>query len=559
MPRPYPPSAYLARRPLGALFGWGLLGWSLVVCGANVASAQAPPTRPPVLAIEDLLGDDYKLSKRARLELTQIGARAVPAILEARQRPSLARVRREALDLALSEIVNVLTKTIGEGLEARPQSGPASGALGGLTGVVDPAPPYQVELTLEDLGDLGSISGEQPSEAYPTWVRGQAALAALELLGPAVSHPMLRFPPVREAGLARVLLATAGRIYAAERALALQALEPKAREAFRTRYRGLCDLATPVVAAGMRDADAQVRGLFQAVRDEALEGALSDLDSAVPDERLHAEEVLFRLGTLAQIHLQAVAAGRDSKRTSAQSIAAAKRLLRRIRFGLTRALVIRLGQDLEGYEDLSFRERRATVFEIERLGGAESIPCLRALLRIEPSLEVKLAAAMGLLRQRDPAGANWFRRHGSDLPQLGLTKRELAAIHVDQGLRHLTHARFARAVREFQRALDNEESNEIAWYNLACTYSRWSKVDKALEALAKAIESGFDDTKHMGNDTDLDNIRRDPRYRAMINKILEARGEPPLGTDEDEDGDGDGDELPDAPPEPPEDVPGEDL
>lgn len=520
------------------------LGWS------QPAGAQGQPTRPPVLAIEDLLGDDYKLAKRARLELTQIGARAVPAILEARQRPELSRTRREALDKALSEIVEVLAKTAGEGLEARPQSGPAAGALGGLSGVVDPAPPFQEELTLENLGDLGSISGEQPSEAYPKWVRGQAALAALELLGPAVTQPMLRFPPVREAPLARALLETAQRTYAAERQLALQAKEAPARDAFRGRYRGLCDLATPIVLAGVRDKDAQVRGIFQTIRNEALEAALSGLASEVPDARVHSEDVLFRLGALTQIHLQAVVEGRDSKRTSPQAKAAAARLLRRIRYGLSRALIVRLGHDMAGYEKLGFRERRAQVFEIERLGGAEAISCLRALLEVEPSLEVKLAAAMGLLRQRDPAGANWFRRHGGDLPQLGLSKRELAAIHLDQGLRHLTHARFARAAREFLQAIENEPGNEIGWYNLACTYSRWSKVDKALEALAKAIENGFDDTKHMANDTDLDNIRSTPRYRAMINKILEARGEPPLGETE-------GDPPEDVPEAPP--GPGEDL
>lgn len=524
------------------------LGGSLLLA-AGVASAQGQPARPPVLAIEDLLGEDYKLAKRARLELTQIGARAVPAILEARQRPNLTRARRKALDQALSEIVEVLAKTAGEGLEARPQSGPTSGALGGLTGVVDPAPPYLTKLTLEELGDLGSISGEQPSEAYPKWVRGQAALAALELLGPAITQPMLRFPPVREAPLARVLLEQANAIYQAERALALKAAAPEARAAFQARYRGLCDLATPVVLAGVRDSDALVRGLFQGVRNEALEGALSGLDSKIPDERGHAEEVLFRLGALTQVHLKAVVEGRDAKRSSPQAKAAAARLQRRIRFGLSRALIVRLGHDMAGYEQLSFRERRAKVFEVERLGGPESIPCLRALLNVEPSLEVKLAAAMGLLRQRDPAGANWFRRHGSDLPQLGLTKRELGAIHVDQGLRHLTHARFARAAREFEQAIENEPGNEIAWYNLACTYSRWSKVDRALAALEKAIENGFDDTKHMANDTDLDNIRSTPGYRAMINKILKSRGEEPL----------EGPETPETPPDDVPEIPGEDL
>lgn len=513
----------------GRLLGCGLLVAGLLLGGADAASAQGEPLRPPVLVIEDLLGGDFKTAKRARHELARLGARAVPAILEARQRDGLPRERREGLDQALLEIVDVLVKTLAEGLEVRPAPGPAEGALGGMTGTVDPDPIADLELSYEDLGDLGSISGAVPTEAYPKWVRAQRARAALRLLGPAITQPMLRLPPVREAGLARLLLLTAEEVFARERAAAVAASGEVEREAFKARYRGLADLASPILAAGMSDAEAPVRALFQAARDESLAQALSALASPSADAREEAEDVLFRLGGLATIHLQAVAAGRDPQLQSVQAKAAAERIARRIRFGLTREMILRLGQDLEGYEQLPFRERRALVFEIERVGGAEAIPCLRSLLQVEDSAEVKLAAASGLLRQRDPAGLVWLRAQGADLPQLGLSKSELAAIHVDQGLRHLTQARFPRAAREFEQAIENEPGNEIAWYNLACTYSRWEKVDLALKALARAIENGFDDTKHMANDTDLDNIRSSPGYRALINKILESRGEPLLG------------------------------
>lgn len=531
---PTPDGRTHSRRRLSPWGGVWLLACGLLGASASAARAQGEPLRPPVLVIEDLLAGDFKTAKGARLELTRLGARAVPAILEARQRQGLPRERRESLDQALREIVDVLVKTLNEGVEVRPSPGPAEGALGGLSGSIDPDPIGDLDLSADELGDLGSVSGELPTEAYPKWVRAQRARAALRLLGPAITQPMLRLPPVREAPLARLLLQTAEEIFARERAAAAAAGDEAQREAFKARYRGLADLASPIVAAGVSDAEAPVRALFQAVRDESLGATLSALESPSADARELAEEALFRLGGLATIHLQAVAAGRDPELQSVQAKAAAERIARRIRFGLTRELILRLGQDLEGYEQLSFRERRALVFEIERVGGAEAIPCLRALLQVEESVEVKLAAASGLLRQRDPAGLAWLRAQGADLPQLGLSKSELAAIHVDQGLRHLTHARFPRAAREFEQAIENEPGNEIAWYNLACTYSRWEKVDLALKALKRAIENGFDDTKHMASDTDLDNIRRTPGYRALINKILESRGEPLLDDAPDE-------------------------
>ena len=65
------------------------------------------------------------------------------------------------------------------------------------------------------------------------------------------------------------------------------------------------------------------------------------------------------------------------------------------------------------------------------------------------------------------------------VPLVRLSKHELAAIYMDQGLRHLTLDRFDGAEREFKQVLEYEPTNNIAWYNLACTYSRWGKLDQA--------------------------------------------------------------------------------
>jgi hypothetical protein len=59
----------------------------------------------------------------------------------------------------------------------------------------------------------------------------------------------------------------------------------------------------------------------------------------------------------------------------------------------------------------------------------------------------------------------------------------------------------------------------IGHYNVACYYARFTKdVDKAVANLEKSIEAGYNDWKHLDEDPDLDKIRKDPKFTAMIKK-----------------------------------------
>ena len=130
--------------------------------------------------------------------------------------------------------------------------------------------------------------------------------------------------------------------------------------------------------------------------------------------------------------------------------------------------------------------------------------------------------AIGLFRQNDWVGADWLRLHGmTTSPRI--SKEELARIYMEQGLKYLTLANFSKAEREFKKVLEIQARNEIALYNLACTYSRWGKTDEAIEYLGRSIEAGFDDVSHMEKDTDLDPIREDPRYKALIDAIRKKK------------------------------------
>jgi len=64
------------------------------------------------------------------------------------------------------------------------------------------------------------------------------------------------------------------------------------------------------------------------------------------------------------------------------------------------------------------------------------------------------------------------------------------------------------------------DNDPIVRYNLACSYSLLGKVDQAIATLREAIALGYRDSTHLQRDPDLDRIRRDPRYTALLNEIL---------------------------------------
>jgi hypothetical protein len=55
-----------------------------------------------------------------------------------------------------------------------------------------------------------------------------------------------------------------------------------------------------------------------------------------------------------------------------------------------------------------------------------------------------------------------------------------------------------------------------AHYNLACRYALLKQPDLAVGSLKRAIELGYRDFRFMEEDRDLDSIRKDPRFRALV-------------------------------------------
>jgi len=66
-------------------------------------------------------------------------------------------------------------------------------------------------------------------------------------------------------------------------------------------------------------------------------------------------------------------------------------------------------------------------------------------------------------------------------------------------------------------ALDSEDSGVL--YNVACVQALCGKRERALELLEKAIQNGFGHREWLENDSDLESLREEPRFQALLKKL----------------------------------------
>lgn|SRR5579863_3947652 len=83
----------------------------------------------------------------------------------------------------------------------------------------------------------------------------------------------------------------------------------------------------------------------------------------------------------------------------------------------------------------------------------------------------------------------------------------------------LTRAgRHDEALEADLRLADVRPKDPVAFYNLACSYSNLENLDAAFDALRRAFDLGYRDYRHMLRDPDLENVRRDRRFKTLLDK-----------------------------------------
>lgn len=102
---------------------------------------------------------------------------------------------------------------------------------------------------------------------------------------------------------------------------------------------------------------------------------------------------------------------------------------------------------------------------------------------------------MGRVLERDPFFVDAIRLHAENLAAKGQNSR---ALQLDR--------RLVRLVPE----------DEVAWYNLACSFAVLGMTDPAFDALQRALELGYRSLRRLTRDPDLKALRRDPRFAKLL-------------------------------------------
>ncbi len=84
------------------------------------------------------------------------------------------------------------------------------------------------------------------------------------------------------------------------------------------------------------------------------------------------------------------------------------------------------------------------------------------------------------------------------------------------------------AEKDYLKAIEmqpEKDQLQTALYNLCCIYSLRGEAPRAIEYLEKAISAGYEEYEWMSQDTDLDNIRSEPRYKELVETKLKEKKE----------------------------------
>jgi predicted esterase len=72
------------------------------------------------------------------------------------------------------------------------------------------------------------------------------------------------------------------------------------------------------------------------------------------------------------------------------------------------------------------------------------------------------------------------------------------------------------AAATYEVAVEIREDNPVAWYNLACMRSRLGRGEMAIEALERALETGFNNPDLLATDEDLDALRERDDFKRLL-------------------------------------------
>jgi tetratricopeptide (TPR) repeat protein len=107
----------------------------------------------------------------------------------------------------------------------------------------------------------------------------------------------------------------------------------------------------------------------------------------------------------------------------------------------------------------------------------------------------------------------------------GLVRREPDCIEMLQmlGDHYAQRGQHDHSLKVDQQLARLQPRNPLVFYNLACGLSLNGEVDRAVEALEKALALGYRDFMWLAKDPDLHQLRQHPFYRDIETKIRKMK------------------------------------
>jgi predicted esterase len=78
---------------------------------------------------------------------------------------------------------------------------------------------------------------------------------------------------------------------------------------------------------------------------------------------------------------------------------------------------------------------------------------------------------------------------------------------------------YEKAALALSLAVDISPEAYWSWYQLACAYAQMGETKRSLEALSKAVETGFQDADKMQNDFNLKPLREEKEFRKLAERL----------------------------------------
>ena len=174
-----------------------------------------------------------------------------------------------------------------------------------------------------------------------------------------------------------------------------------------------------------------------------------------------------------------------------------------------------IGDLMAGFETRNHTGREIIVRALASAGKKRSIPTIARVIETDKHRGVWLVAVWSLFEMGQEGELA--------LAQLGVSQnwpeRLDVGIRVRLGNSLLEDGQLDKAMEQYSRALQKDPANQTALYNMACVCSRKKQIGQAVEWLRKAVDAGYDDADWMENDSDLDAIRDNPRYRQILREL----------------------------------------